>query len=187
LSTGASGLRADARRNRARILAAAEQVFAERGSSASTEEVAARAGLAVGTIFRHFPTKQELLRAIMKELLRQLTERAAELASSGEPGTALQSFFAETVERAARNQPVIELLSQAGVDVQMAGAVEQFRAGISSMLTLAQRAGTVRGDIGPEAVLALLASISQGAARSNWSPDLQQRTLAVIFRGLGPS
>src|SRR3982074_1256888 len=64
---GAKPLRADARRNRARILDAAEVVFSEKGASASTEEVASRAGVAIGTVFRHFPTKKDLLRAIMKE------------------------------------------------------------------------------------------------------------------------
>ena len=58
-------LRADARRNRAKILDAAGEVFAERGAAASTEEVAARAGVAIGTVFRHFPTKQDLLGAIL--------------------------------------------------------------------------------------------------------------------------
>ncbi|HVV20388.1 MAG TPA: helix-turn-helix domain-containing protein, partial [Pseudonocardiaceae bacterium] len=61
-------LRADAQRNRARILNAAESVFAELGASASTEEVAARAGVAIGTVFRHFPTKRDLLAAIMRGL-----------------------------------------------------------------------------------------------------------------------
>ena len=65
-------LRADARRNRAAILAAAEAVFAEQGTSAPTEEVAARAGVAIGTVFRHFPTKDALLAAMMKELLARL-------------------------------------------------------------------------------------------------------------------
>jgi AcrR family transcriptional regulator len=58
---GERPVRADARRNRARILEAAEAVFAEQGASASTEAVAARAGVAIGTVFRHFPTKPELL------------------------------------------------------------------------------------------------------------------------------
>ncbi|WP_406674290.1 helix-turn-helix domain-containing protein [Nonomuraea sp. N2-4H] len=70
--TDSKPMRADARRNRARILAAAEEVFAERGASASTEEVAARAGVAIGTVFRHFPTKRDLLAAIMKDLRRRL-------------------------------------------------------------------------------------------------------------------
>src|SRR2546421_2027863 len=65
---GGTMARADARRNRERILAAAQEVFAEKGASASTEEVASRAGVAIGTVYRHFPTKDDLLRAIMKEL-----------------------------------------------------------------------------------------------------------------------
>jgi len=61
-------MRADAQRNRTRILAAAEEVFADGGPGASTEEVARRAGVAIGTVFRHFPTKADLLSALMKRL-----------------------------------------------------------------------------------------------------------------------
>src|SRR5215211_8227405 len=85
----AKPLRADAQRNRARILRAAEEVFAEKGAGASTEEVAARAGVAIGTIFRHFPTKDALLAAIMKRLLARLVEEAGRL--SGADG--LFTFF----------------------------------------------------------------------------------------------
>src|SRR6266508_2826717 len=70
-------MRADAQRNRERILQAAETVFAERGASASTEDVAELAGVAIGTVFRHFPTKKDLLQAIMKNLMARLAARAA--------------------------------------------------------------------------------------------------------------
>ena len=77
--------RADAVRNRARILDAAGEVFASRGTSASTEEVAERAGVAVGPVFRHFPTKQDLMRAIMKEVLGGLLAQADDLLDYGNP------------------------------------------------------------------------------------------------------
>jgi AcrR family transcriptional regulator len=85
--------RADARRNRAGILAAAEQVFSDEGAAGSTEEIARRAGVSVGTVFRHFPTKQELLAAIIKDLRQRLEEEAARLACDGDPATALFTSF----------------------------------------------------------------------------------------------
>lgn len=75
-------MRADAARNRSRILAAATEVFAAQGPSASTEEVAARAGVAIGTVFRHFPTKNDLLAAIMKDLLDTLVAEIGALTAA---------------------------------------------------------------------------------------------------------
>jgi AcrR family transcriptional regulator len=180
-------LRADARRNRARILAAAEEVFAERGSSGSTEEVAARAGVAIGTVFRHFPTKQALLQAIMKELLGRLAGQAAELAADGDPGTALFAFFADLVGQAAEKRTVVELLAAGGVDVSIAGSVQALRESVGQLLSQAQEAGVVREDVRLDAVVALLTGACQGAVQSGWNQDLQRRTLAVIFDGLRPA
>src|SRR6266508_4411200 len=108
---GTKRLRADARRNRARILAAAEEVFSEQGASASTEEVASRAGVAIGTVFRHFPTKNDLLRAIMKDLLLRLTDEVNTLNTDGNPTTALFAFFTRMVEQAAAKKTVVALLT----------------------------------------------------------------------------
>jgi AcrR family transcriptional regulator len=178
------GMRADARRNRTRILEAAEQVFAENGVSASTEEVASRAGVAIGTVFRHFPTKEDLLRAIMKGLLKRLADDVGSLQADGDPATALFTFFSRVVEQAAAKKSVIELLAQAGLEVEAAGPLQALREAVAGLLTRAQQAGTVRGDVQISEVMALLTSTAQGALHSGWDPDLQRRTLAVIFDGL---
>src|SRR3569833_3904331 len=99
---GAS-IRTDAQRNRERILRAAQEVVASHGPQASTEEVARRAGVAVGTVFRHFPTKADLLQALMKELLAQVTADATELAAA-DPRTGLFEFFTRLVRRTAANR-----------------------------------------------------------------------------------
>jgi AcrR family transcriptional regulator len=169
-------LRADARRNRARILAAAEEVFAARGADASTEEVAAAAGVAIGTVFRHFPTKQDLLGAILKDLLAELAEAAE--------GDDLFTFFTRVVAAAAEKKFVVALLAGHGVDVEVAGAVGSLSAAVASLLARAQAAGTVRADVRPDEVLALLTAAGQGALHGGWSPDLRARTLEVIFAGL---
>lgn len=167
-------LRADARRNRARILAAAEEVFAARGAAASTEEVAATAGVAIGTVFRHFPTKRDLLGAILKELLASL----AEAATSDD----LFAFFSRVVAAAADKRFVVDLLASDGVEVEVGGVVDSLGAALGSLLVSAQQAGEMRGDVQLDEVLALLTAAAQGALR--WSPDLRERTLAVIFAGL---
>ncbi|MEU1882587.1 helix-turn-helix domain-containing protein [Streptosporangium sp. NPDC020072] len=182
----ARGLRADARRNRARILAAAEQVFAEKGPSASTEEVAARAGVAVGTVFKHFPAKRDLLAAIMKDLLSRLSAEAGELAERADPATALFSFVTGIVEQAAGKRTVVALLAESGTAVGIADSVRLLGEEVGRLLTGAQRAGAVRADARPDEVLALLTALCQGALHAGWDADLRRRTLAVVFDGLRP-
>jgi AcrR family transcriptional regulator len=182
----APALRADARRNRARILAAAEEVFTEQGASASTEEVARRAGVAIGTVFRHFPAKDDLLRAIMKDLLQRLADEASALAGEGDPATALFAFFTQMVAQAAAKKTVIDLLARTGTEIQVTQSAEALRHGIAGLLALAQRAGTVRADIQVDEVMALLTSTCQGALQAGWDSDLQRRALTVIFDGLRP-
>jgi len=190
LSTGESAvseptLRADARRNRARILAAAAEVFDEHGTSASTEEVARRAGVAIGTVFRHFPTKDDLLAAIMKDLQRRLAATAEALAAEGRP-TALFTFFAEVVEHAAGARTVVHLLAVAGTDVgvdrQLAGLGEA----LDTLLAPARAAHAVRSDVQLDEVVALLTAACHGALAAGWTPDLRHRTVARLLDGLRP-
>jgi AcrR family transcriptional regulator len=140
--------------------------------------------VAIGTVFRHFPTKEDLLRAIMKGLLERLADDVGSLQADGDPATALFTFFTRVVEQAAAKKSVIELLAQAGVEVGAAGPVQALREAVEGLLTRAQQAGAVRGDVQISEVMALLASTAQGALHSGWDPDLQRRTLAVIFAGL---
>ena len=168
--------RADAVRNRARILDAAEAVFAESGPRASTEEVARRAGVAVGTVFRHFPTKNDLLAAIMKRLLAQLVEDAGR--------HDLFSFFTHLVAQAAARKTVVDLLAGAGVEIRLPDAVAALEQAVGLLLRRAQAAGTVADGVRIPEVMALLASVCQGALHGGWDQQLQARTLAVVFAGM---
>jgi AcrR family transcriptional regulator len=170
-------LRADARRNRARILDAASAVFAEHGAEASTEQVAARAGVAIGTVFRHFPTKQDLLAAILKDLLADLT-------SAGD--TDLFAFFTRVVTVAAEKKVVVDALAREGVAVGVEGPVAVLADTLDGLLAAAREAGAVRADVRLDEVLALLTATAQGALRAGWSADLRGRVLARVFAGLVP-
>ncbi|MGB3437976.1 MAG: helix-turn-helix domain-containing protein [Actinophytocola sp.] len=168
-------LRADARRNRARILDAAAEVFAERGVAASTEEIAARAGVAIGTVFRHFPTKQDLLGASLKDLLADLT-------SAGDAD--LFAFFTRVVTSAAEKKVVVELLAREGVAVGVEGPVAALGDTVGGLLTAGQEAGTIRADVRLDEVLALLTATAAGALRAGWPAGLRKRVLARVFAGL---
>ncbi|TWG23835.1 TetR/AcrR family transcriptional regulator [Actinoplanes teichomyceticus] len=175
-------LRADAQRNRARILDAAEAVFAESGAGASTQEVARRAGVAIGTVFRHFPTKNDLLAAIMKRLLARLVAEAGQLGG----GDGLFDFFRRLVAQAAGKRSVVDLLARAGVDVRLPDAVGHLEQAVGGLLAQAQAAGTVTTEVRLAEVMALLVSMCQGALHGGWDETLQDRALAVIFTGLRP-
>jgi AcrR family transcriptional regulator len=166
--------RADAVRNRARILQAAARVFTEQGAAASTEQVAAEAGVAIGTIFRHFPTKADLLAAIMKDTLAGLAERMAA------PDATLFTVFAALVAEAAAKRSVIDLLP----GLEVGESLARFHAVVAGLLSRAQQRGEVRPEVAPEEVMALLVSLCQGALRAGWPPDLQERTLAIVYAGL---
>jgi AcrR family transcriptional regulator len=180
-------LRADAQRNRVRILQAAEEVFAEKGATASTEEVAARAGVAIGTIFRHFPTKDALLAAIMKNLRERLTDEATSLSATGDPTTALFTFFSHIVAQSAATATVVDLLADTGVDVRPDQALQGLSGAVEALLDRAQAADAIRRDVEIGDVMALLAAQCQGALSGRWDEGLQRRTLAIIFDGLRPA
>ena len=91
-------MRQDAQRNRERIIAAAEKVFAEQGAAGSTHEVAQRAGVGIGSVFRHFPTKGELVEAVLIRHFARVTDQARSLAAASPPGSALRTLVREMIE-----------------------------------------------------------------------------------------
>src|ERR1700728_4122274 len=113
---GGRAQRVDARANRSRILDAAEEVFGQGGESASTEEVARRAGVGIGTVFRHFPTKAALLEAVLVRRFDRLREQADALLGAPDPGGAFLGFFGHLVADAAAKIAITEALLDAGGD-----------------------------------------------------------------------
>jgi AcrR family transcriptional regulator len=181
-------LRADARRNQARVLDAAEAVFAAKGTAASTEEIARQAGVGIGTVFRHFPTKQALLEAVFASRLQRLANEVDALAAAEDPSVALFSFFTGVVDQAATKLALVDALAAAGVDVinqATASPVGQELLGaVGTLLTRAQWAGTVRADIGVAELIGLLVGTSRAVEQAGWDPKVQARILAVVFDGL---
>ncbi|WP_067638792.1 TetR/AcrR family transcriptional regulator [Actinomadura latina] len=184
--TPSKPLRADARRNRARILAAAQEVFAERGPSASTEEVAARAGVAIGTVFRHFPAKRDLLAAIMKDLRQRLVDRAEALTSDGDPSTAFFDYFTYLVESSAEIGTVVGLLAEEGTSIEPGAQIMALAQTFGALLDAAQRAGAVRPDARLDEVMALVTATAHGALAGSWSEDLRHRALSLVLDALRP-
>lgn len=184
---GGRAQRADARANRARILDVAEEVFGQGGESASTEEVARRAGVGIATVFRHFPTKAALLEAVLTRRFDHLRQRAEALLGADDPGQAFLGFFRFLVADAPAKIGIAEaLLDAGGDDGQAAQASAGLRRAFGALLQRAQRAGVVRGDVELPDVYALLVSVSQAAARQSLSDEIRARMLTVVFDGLAP-
>jgi len=180
-------MRADAARNRAAILAATEALLDAEGPSVSTEAVAAEAGIGVGTVFRHFPTKQALLEAVVVRRLGHLTERASGLAVD-DGGDALFEFFEHVVEQSARKRTLVHAMSALGIDVGalMREAGAAFRAAVAELLTRAQASGVVRTDVEVDDVLDLLLALAHTSDQDRSPTDKQRRALTVVLDGLRP-
>jgi AcrR family transcriptional regulator len=163
-------LRADARRNRARILAVAVDAFATEGLSVPVQEIARRAGVGTGTVSRHFPTKEALFEAILLSRAGQLTEEATQLLDAADPGAAFFGFFARLIAEGAANLGLAEALTGAGYDLDEAtrrDGVDPMSA-LARLLARAQQAGAVRPDVDAADVKALIGGC---LARAAAAPD----------------
>jgi AcrR family transcriptional regulator len=142
-------LRADARRNRDRIIRAAGELFAQRGNDAQMDEIAARSGLGMGTLYRHFPNKQALLTAIVRERFEGMTELARAAESIDDPGTAFETVLRSYLE-AAEGDAAFQLALLGSVGFEWAGVAEQkaqLAATVTRIIERAVAAGAVRDDL----------------------------------------
>ncbi|MFC4532533.1 TetR/AcrR family transcriptional regulator [Sphaerisporangium dianthi] len=181
-------LRADARRNRARVLEAAEAVLARDGLSASMRAIAQEAGVGLGTIYRHFPTQEALYQAIIAERLGRLVEEGETLSATDDAEAAFFGFLTRIVEMSAEKRTLSDALTDAGVDVKhgTSDLARDMRALIEVLLGRAQREGVVRGDLRMPELLALLGAACMAVERTQWEDSLRTRALEVLFDGFRP-
>jgi AcrR family transcriptional regulator len=176
-------LRADAQRNRDRVLRAARDAFAASGYGVPLDEIALRAGVGPGTVYRHFPSKEDLFEAVTAARVADLTADARRRADDGDPGSAFYGFLGRFRQEAAAKRDLPDAIAIAGpLQQELHGALDV-------LLRRAQQAGAVRADITTQDLItllkALLRSISElppGAA----DQALTDRLLTVITDGLRP-
>jgi AcrR family transcriptional regulator len=185
VTSGEIHVRADARRNRAQILAAAESVFAQEGVGVPVDEIARLAGVGAGTLYRHFPTKEALFEAVIIHHIECLTAEARSLAESDQPGQAFCDFLDLLFREAGSKRNLIDALSGAGINVKATGAETKadLERAAKVLLDRAQDEGEVRSDV----TLADLFSLVMGACAfaghetGGCSPD---RMIEVVCDGL---
>jgi AcrR family transcriptional regulator len=164
-------MRADARKNYDQLLAVARTAVTEQGADASLRDIARRAGVGLGTLYRHFPTREALLEALLREGFDELAAQAAELETSSSPEDALVSWLRDCVAYAHEYRGVTELMMAAIEDAESAlhASCVTMRAAGTRLLTRAQASGTARTDMDGTDLFAMVGALA-------WLGD--QRSLA---------
>ncbi|WP_405985007.1 TetR/AcrR family transcriptional regulator [Streptomyces sp. NBC_00872] len=181
-------MRADARRNYDRLLLEARASFAEHGTDASLEDVARRAGVGIGTLYRHFPNRHALLNAVFQEALAALLERSRELADAEPPCNALVEWLRALITHAGEYRGLARALMSVSYD--KSSALSQcsvpLRAAGERLLVRAQRAGRVRPEVSIDDLMQLTNAIALAAEQSPADPELAARLLNLTLTGLKP-
>ncbi|WP_280259000.1 TetR/AcrR family transcriptional regulator [Nocardia wallacei] len=175
--------RADARRNRERVLAAAQAAFAAEGISVPLDEIARRAGVGPGTVYRHFPTKEALFHAAITDNVERMIDYARGLTTAADPGAAFFELLDRMVTEGGVKRDLAEALGgheAAGTSVPTKELVTE----IDVLLRRAQQSGAVRADIGTDDLMRILKGAFLAAHTTDADEQQRSRAFAVVFDGL---
>jgi AcrR family transcriptional regulator len=180
--------RADGQRNRERLIEAAKAAFADVGADVSLEEIARRAGVGIGTLYRHFPTRDAIVAAVYRREVQQLAEAAERLLASEPAGKALHQWMRVFVDYIATKKVLASALAS-----MVGGATELYTASgvlISDAMTLlvtrAAAAGDIRADADPADLLRALVGFTYGATGPGWQASAL-RLIDILMDGLRPA
>ena len=178
--------RSDAIRNRERVLEAAKAVFSQGGPEASLEAVARRAGVGIGTLYRHFPTREVLYEAVYRHEVEQLVELAKHLEAETAPVEALRHWLQAGVEFMATKKGMAAVLVMAahGSSELVAYSLDRLTGAVGQLLQRAEAAGEIRADIDPEDLLRALVGMCYAHDRPGWQAKVL-RLIDVFIDGLG--
>jgi AcrR family transcriptional regulator len=177
--------RADSIRNRERLLDAAARIFAEGGPQASLEAVAREAAVGIGTLYRHFPTREALFDAVYRHEVDQLGELAAQCVGKGDPVEALRQWLHACVRLAATKRGMIsalQLVAHGSPDLK-AYTFDRMAESVGTLLGPAVQSGALRGDVSPEDLLRTLFGIIYAQGPDGWHPSAL-RMVDVFVDGL---
>jgi AcrR family transcriptional regulator len=179
-------LRADAERNRRRLIDAAQALFRERGLDVSVAEIAQRAGVGRGTLFRNFPSKEALIVAIVGERMAEATRRGRALLEEPDPGLALFKFLEEMAGAQRLDRALFEAVADTLLaNPEIRAAHVDVIGALDALLRRAQAAGAVRTDVSALDVLMLMKGMCQAvSAFSHIDPDIVRRQLDLVLASL---
>jgi AcrR family transcriptional regulator len=178
-------LRADAQRNRDRLVEAASHAFAEHGIDTSLEEIAERAGVGIGTLYRHFPTREHLVEVVYGHEVRALCQAADDLAKKHPPGVALAQWLQRFVDYMAAKRGMADSLKLllASNSEFFAEASGKIPAALQRLIDAAIADGAIRADIDSSDVMHALSGIYGGPQTPDWR-DRSKRLAALVMDGL---
>jgi AcrR family transcriptional regulator len=181
--------RADAQRNRIRVLDAAREAFESEGLSVSVESIARRAGVGVGTVYRHFPTKEALFEAIVLTSLERFVELARSLADAEDPGAALYGYLERVFAESETSMAIKDALCETDFDAEQAAAAtfHELELAVGHLLERAQQAGATRPDVTIEELFALLGSACRASSALRRDTSSCLILVNVICDGLRPA
>jgi AcrR family transcriptional regulator len=176
-------LRADARRNRERLVDVAREAFAEHGADAPMDDIARRAGVGAGTLYRHFPTREALLLAVYRSDIETIAERARTLGADLPPLEALTAWLREQLTYISHRHGIgAAIKKMLGSETETLDYCrDTMRAAAGGLLERAQQAGLVRADAEPATVLRLVHAV--GLA-SETAPEQAELMLGIVIAGL---
>ncbi len=168
------------------MLAVAQEAFTTDGLAVAMPEIARRAGVGVGTIYRQFPTKEALFEAIVRHSTEAMVERARAMLVADDPGVAFFTFVAEATEEGASNSAFKDALAGTGYDLRTAEATAAARQAIGALLERAQQAGQVRADVTVADLFALISGVlsATGIAGTRADGQVVNRLVSVVCDGL---
>ena len=179
-------LRADAARNRARVLMAASEAFAVEGLAVPLDEIARRAGVGAGTVYRHFPTKEALFEAVILDRIIRFVDTARKMANGDDPGAAFFDFLHRLVMGASSSKALVDALAGAPLTTAdlIRSAKQDLNAAGGELLIQAQRAGAVRADVSITDVMAIFAGTTLALQQPGVDESLKETVFTVIRDGL---
>jgi len=173
-------LRADARRNREKVLRAARDAFAASGYDVPLDEIAALAGVGPGTVYRHFPTKEALFEAVVAARVSDLVADARARAGAADPGEAFYGFLARVADEAGAKRDLPDAIAIPGP------LQDAMHDALGTLLSRAQQAGAVRGDIDTADLIAVFKAATAGLRDASAGAARRKRVFDVIADGLRP-
>jgi len=179
--------RADGERNRERLMEAAKAGFAEAGPDVSLEEIARRAGVGIGTLYRHFPTRDALIEAVYRRELEAFAEAGDQLAATLPPGKALHAWMHLLVDYIATKKVIATAVATMVSDSAdlYASSGTRITDAMRAMIVRAVEAGDVRADVDPDDLMRALVGFSYGNASPGWEASAK-RLIDILMDGLRP-
>jgi AcrR family transcriptional regulator len=185
-ATKAKTLRSDARRNRERLVASARELIAREGPDVSVEEITQHSGLGMGTLYRHFPTKDELIDAVLEDAFAELVELARQAAAEEDAWTGLTIFLEQALARHAANRGLKDVLASREQGRRRAEAMRtRIRPVLRGLIERAQAQGTLRSDFTSEDLPLVFWTAGRVIeTTATVAPDYWRRYLGLLLDGL---